>query len=413
METNNIGNITKELYDSTPENVVAVGYGRKIIDGKITSELSIIFGVTEKKPLSEIPENELLPSTILIDGENVKTDIVEWETPTILADCSSDFYNWRTTPPSNRGLVRPIVGGTSITNYTNLSNNAGTIGFVAVDNETNSLVGVTNSHVLIDNAFLVSERTNNLLLTNVSNNDVTQPSSREVGYVNQNNKVGVVKRYIPILKQPATNSADISIFTLNESDINISTAYQQLELTGWTQPMEFATQSEILNLVINNNPLYSSSRTTGAKGEGEMKLIPYAIGVITNVSGFTNQGVPTTVTYTDCIKYIASGSTTPEGYSCQTPIGKGDSGSALIGEFNGVRKIVGLNFAGDSYYGLANYITNVESLINISPYTGQTVNYSDINNIQYHYVSGKSSDVSLTINNDIFWQVGLSDGIPT
>jgi hypothetical protein len=413
MEINNIGEITKELYNSTPENVVAVGYGRKMIDGKITSELSIIFGVTEKKPLSEIPENELLPSIIPIDGENVKTDVVLWETPKFLTECSTDFYDWQTTPPPNRGLVRPIVGGVSITNYTKLSNFAGTVGFVAVDNETNSLVGVTNAHVLIDDMFLASERTNNSLLTNVANNDVTQPSSGESGYVNQNNKVGIVKRYKPFLEQPATNSVDVSIFTLNESDINVSTAYQQLGLTGWTQPMVFATQNEILNLVINNTPLYSSGRTTGAKGEGEMKLIPYAIGLTTNVTGNNNQGVPTTVTFTDCIRFIASGSTTPTGYSCIYPIAPGDSGSVLIGEFDGIRKIVGLNFAGNDFDGFANYITNVQSLMNISPYTGQTVNYSDINNIQYHYVSGKSSDVSLIISDNKFWQVGLSDGTPT
>jgi cell division septation protein DedD len=261
--------------------------------------------------------------------------------------------------------------------------------------------------------FLASERTNNSLLTNVANNDVTQPSSGESGYVNQNNKVGIVKRYKPFLEQPATNSVDVSIFTLNESDINVSTAYQQLGLTGWTQPMVFATQNEILNLVINNTPLYSSGRTTGAKGEGETKLIPYAIGLTTNVTGNNNQGVPTTVTFTDCIRFIASGSTTPTGYSCIYPIAPGDSGSVLIGEFDGIRKIVGLNFAGNDFNGFANYITNVQSLMNISPYTGQTVNYSDINNIQYHYVSGKSSDVSLIISDNKFWQVGLSDGTPT
>lgn len=411
MELDNIGKITKELYDSTPENVVAVGYGRKIVNGKITSELSIIFGVIEKKPLLEIPENELLPQTILIDGENIKTDVVVWETPKFLVNCPTDFYAWQTTPPANRGLIRPIVGGVSITNYTSLSNFAGTMGFVAVDNQTNSLVGVTNSHVINDDVFLASERTNNSLTTNVANNDVTQPSSGESGYVSQNNKVGIVKRYKPILKQSATNSVDVSIFTLNVSDINVSTSYQQLGLTGWTQPMVFATENEILNLVINNNPLYSTGRTTGAKGEGEMKLIPYAIGLTTNVTGNDNQGVPTTVTFTDCIRFVASAATTPIGLICQYPIDAGDSGSALIGEFDGVRKIVGLNFAGNDKGGFANYITNVESQINISPYTGQTVNYSNNNGIQYHYVSGKSSDDSVILSGNSFWQVGLSDVI--
>ena len=411
MDINNINTVTNEIFESTPESVVAVGYGKKMVDGKLTSELSIIYGVIEKKPLSEIPENERIPSTILIDGERVKTDVVEWEIPKLLQSCPTDFYDWTTTPPPNREIIRPLVGGVSITNYTKLSNYAGTMGFVAVDNQTNSLVGVSNAHVLIDDAFLDSDRTNNTIYTNVADNDVTQPSSGEVGYVGQNNKLGIVKRYYPITES-GYNIVDCSIFTISETEVDTNTMYQQLGLTGWTQPMEFATQNEILNLVINDTPLYSSGRTTGAKGEGDMKLIPWAIAVSTNVAGNSKQGVPTTVTFQNSIVFVASGATTPSGTICPYPIYAGDSGSALIGEFDGVRKIVGLNFAGSEYYAIANYITNVSQLMDISAYTGQTVNYSDIDNIQYHYVSGKSSDVTLTIGDNTFWQVGLRDCIP-
>jgi hypothetical protein len=411
MDINNISTITNEIYETTPENVVAVGYGKKMVDGKLTSELSIIYGVIEKKPLLEIPENERIPSTILIDGESVKTDVVVWEIPSLLQSCPTDFYDWVNTAPPNRGLVRPLVGGVSITNYTKLSNYAGTMGFVAVDNQTNSLVGVSNAHVLIDDAFLGSDRTINNLYRNVADNDVTQPSSGEEGYVGQNNKLGIVKRYYPIT-ETGNNTIDCSIFTIDSDDVNTGTMYQQLGLTGWTQPLVFATQSEILNLVIDDTPLYSSGRTTGAKGEGDMKLIPWAIAVSTNVSGNSKQGVPTTVPFTNSIVFIASGATTPSGNSCPYPIASGDSGSALIGDFGGVRKIVGLNFAGSTYYGFANYITNVSSLMDISPYTGQSINYSDINNIEYHYVSGKSSDITLSLSGNTFWQVGLADCIP-
>ena len=39
MDINNISAITNEIYETTPENVVAVGYGKKMVDGKLTSEL--------------------------------------------------------------------------------------------------------------------------------------------------------------------------------------------------------------------------------------------------------------------------------------------------------------------------------------------------------------------------------------
>ena len=62
MDINNISAITNEIYETTPENVVAVGYGKKMVDGKLTSELSIIYGVIEKKPLSKekITKDDLL-----------------------------------------------------------------------------------------------------------------------------------------------------------------------------------------------------------------------------------------------------------------------------------------------------------------------------------------------------------------
>ena len=45
MDLTNLNSITKDLYDSTPENVVSVGYGKKKKNGIITSENSLVFGV--------------------------------------------------------------------------------------------------------------------------------------------------------------------------------------------------------------------------------------------------------------------------------------------------------------------------------------------------------------------------------
>lgn len=406
MNLYNLNSVTKDLYNSTSENVVSVGYGKKKKNGIITSENSLIFGVLEKKPIYEIPPDELIPNIINIDGENLTTDVIEWKVPSLLVDCPSLFYDWMTTPPPNRGLIRPLVGGLSIVNYTSLSGYAGTMGFVAVDNQTNSLVGVTNSHVIIDDAFLNSERTINSVATNVAGDSVTQPSSIETGYLGQNNSVGVVKRYYPLVGPTGTNLIDAAIFTINESDINTGTSYQQLGLS-YNQPLEFATSFEIANLVISGTPLYSTGRTTGAKGEGDMKLIPYIVALTTLVNGNTKQGLSTNTTFSDCIAFVASATTTPSSEYCLYPIAGGDSGSVLTGDFGGVRKIVGLNFAGNNTVGVANYITNVASLLDISPYTGQSVNYSDTGNIQYHLVAGKSSDISLDISGDVFWQVGL------
>jgi hypothetical protein len=416
MSLQNISQITKDLYNSTPENVVMVGFGRKIVNGLFTDEISIIFGVKDKKPLSEIPVNEVLPSEINFGEVTLKTDVISYEIPSLVVNCPTDFYDWQTTPPANRDLVRPLVGGLSITNFTSMSGSAGTMGFVAVDNQTNSLVGVTNAHVVVDDPFLDSTRNNNFIATNVADDIVCQPSSAESGYVGVNNGIGIIKRYEPMVPFPGRNTVDGALFTLNEDDINTSTSYQQLGLTGWTQPLDFATLTEINNLVLSGTNLYSTGRTTGAKGEGDMKLLPYAIAVSTTVIGYENQGVLTQTDFDECIMFMASASTTPTNTICQNPLVPGDSGSCLIAQLGSERKIIGLNFAASTYFGYANYITNVESSLDISPYSGQTVDYSDTGSTEYHYVQGKSADVNLTLSGKTFWQVGLDgcDGpLPT
>jgi len=416
MSLQTINQITKNLYNSTPENVVMVGFGRKIVSGLFTDEVSIIFGVKEKKPLSEIPSGELLPSEINFGDVTLKTDVIDYEIPSLLVNCPTDFYDWQTTPPPNRNLVRPLKGGLSITNFTSMSGTAGTMGFVAVDNETNSLVGVTNAHVIVDDPFLDSTRNNNFIATNVADDIICQPSSAESGYVGVNNGIGIVKRYEPLVPFPSRNTIDGALFTLNQPDINVSTSYQQLGLTGWTQPLDFATLTEITNLVMSGTNLYSTGRTTGAKGEGEMKLLPYAIAVSTTVIGYENQGVLAQTDFDECIMFMASASTTPTNTICQNPLVPGDSGSCLIAQLGIDRKIIGLNFAASTFFGYANYITNVKDILDISPYSGQTVNYSNTGATQYHYVQGKSSDVNITLSGNTFWQVGLDgcDGpLPT
>ena len=74
----NIEKLTQKLLQETPEYVHSVGYGFKEVDGKLTDELSIVFGVTEKKPISSIPQNEILPSTITTDDGNIfTTDVIQ------------------------------------------------------------------------------------------------------------------------------------------------------------------------------------------------------------------------------------------------------------------------------------------------------------------------------------------------
>jgi len=282
------------------------------------------------------------------------------------------------------------------------------MGFLAVDNETNSLVGVSNNHVLVYDAFLNSDRSLGGIKTSILNDFVTQPN--ESGNSSLNNAIGKVKKYKPI-SSGSINYADVALTTINSSDINISTSYLMEGVTGWTQPLEFATSSEIDGLLTNKNNLFSAGRTTGSKGEGEMKLLTNSYPVTINIA-YTKQGNDTVVQFGRCIQFIASATTTPNGSICSYPINGGDSGSALVADISGTRKIVGLVFAGGliggvTYFGYANRIDDVVDAINISPWTGQTVNYSNTGITETHIVLGRSSTEKLILSGKTFYQVGL------
>ena len=195
MNNNRLKQITQELNENTSNDIVSVSYGFKTVNGKLTNEKSIIFTVKEKKPIEDIPQDELLPSSVDVDGENVNTDVIQGE---IRAQgfgnfCVPEWTNWLSTPPQNRNVHRPLMGGVSTTNYSKLQNYVGTLGFFAVDNEDNSLVGVSNNHVLIDDAFLATERDPlSSEITNTLLHEITQPN--EVGNSGSQYKVGIVKK---------------------------------------------------------------------------------------------------------------------------------------------------------------------------------------------------------------------------
>jgi len=410
MNNELLSQITKYYHEITPEDVVGVSVTKKQVNGKLTDEDSVVFTVKKKKPIEEIPTEDLLPSEIDVDGVKLNTDIVEGEY-VFLENCPSDFYTWLTTPPDNRNKIRPLQGGISVTNYTNLGSYVGTLGFLAVDTNTGSLVGVSNNHVLIKNAFLSSERQQTGTHTSTYNNFVTQPN--EPGNTGLQNSIGIVKRYVPISGTPEYNTVDAALTTINESDMDYSTSYQQYGLTGWTQPLEFASTAEIDSIVTNKNNLFSAGRRTGPKGEGDMKLFAETVSQTISIN-YNNQGSEETVYFSDCIKFYASASTTPTGDICTYPINGGDSGSALVADFSGTRKIVGLVFAGQvsdgaTIYGLANRIDKVVEQLSLSAWTGNTVYFSNTGSTELHTVQGLSSDINIELSGNTYWQAGTTN----
>jgi hypothetical protein len=413
MITDNINKKIEELYESTPD-YVGVGFGFKLINKEYTEEHAVIFTVEKKRPIEEIPEDELLPDEIEIDGVTYKTDVVEiGKVETLACDTTTltTCYDWSAPfnyngtiyglniPPGNRGFIRPLKGGISTTSQ-NQSFSMGTLGFIAVDNAKNALVGVTNNHVVVGNAFYTALR--NVSPINEYQDNVWQPSPWETNPANFNPSyvVGEVVRYVPI-QANVYNQVDGALITVASSSISNTESIKQYGL-AYSTPIPFATTAEIDSLLSTNPPIYSSGRTSGVKFGGLCGLRIFGINQIIPINGYNLNDQPpkTPVTFNRCIGFTRTSA------ECPFPIAGGDSGSALIASFNGVYKIIGLVFAGSTYYGYANRIDDVASQLNISAWDGTTKNYFNTGSRQFRTTPGGSYDKTIDCNGNIYWQVG-------
>jgi hypothetical protein len=405
MITESLKEKINQLFVETPDNV-SVAYGNKTTNNEKTGERAIIFMVDKKKPIDELLPNEILPQEIEVGGVIYKTDVVEVGIikamacdPTTLGQC----YGWQTTPPSNRYITRPIQGGVSLSSKNN-QGHVGTLGFIAVDIETQAIVGVTNNHVAIGDAFYTTERNLAGVLQNESSDNAYQPGESSTLPISW--KVGEVVRYVPIYLPTSPNAysnrVDGALISLTSSTISNSVSFKQLGLTG-IFPMPFATTSELDNLLVTNPPLYSTGRTTGPKEGNPCGLIIETIGAYANVGGYKIQGATTNVFFSDLISF------TRINRDCLYPIYPGDSGSALIANFNGVWKIIGLCFAGSDTVGIACRIDRVASELSIQAWDGTAKNYINPATKQTLTVPYSSSDKIINCSGQTYWQVGLTN----
>jgi hypothetical protein len=423
-----INEIIQEFYDKTPENVVAVGYGYKMVSGQFTEDKCITFTVKKKKRESRLSKEELIPKEIKVsENLTLKTDVKEGEIKKLFNfDQSCGFGPPFSNGSANRGIHRPVKGGSSVTNASVGAGWAGTFGFIAVDNVDNCLVGVSNCHVAVDDGFIAPERGAEACLTddyyeicpidltysNSAFTDIVQPAFADGG--SSGNYIGKLKRYLPFSSK-RINKGDAALFTLNKDLVSLSESWKQVGL-NIDSPMPFATSSEIDNLLETNPDLYSSGRTTGPKGEGVVKLKISEINITVSIYQDVNASDGSTdeklVTFGRCLGYVATSSpTTPLTQICAYPVAGGDSGSALIADIDGEKKIIGLVFAGSSIgdvdiEGIACRIDDVANALCISAYTGQTDVKFNKPEAVHITVPDFDCRACITINGKVYFQVG-------
>lgn len=434
--------LTQEIKDKIREQVLqnphvtSVGYGYKISGGVNTEEPAIVFGVEAKKPLSEIPEGELLPSSVDISGVAVKTDVKEIGRIELLT-CNGDCgQNGGSGSALNMAFTRPIKGGLSITSLNN-SNTVGTFGLVVKDVATGALVGLTNNHVTIQDAFYTSQRN----LAGVAQNEYSPADNiyqdaEYAGVPPATNIIGRSLRYVPIypVTSGLTNSVDAAIFSLDASVVSSPISWRQVGLDSVViDYLPFATTGEIDTLLAVNPQLYSSGRTTGPKGGATCPLKLFELGSTFSIN-YKMQGPCepantsgcTTIIMANAIGYFKPPVEHPEtqdpaeyGYCCN-PVRGGDSGSALIADIGGIIKVIGLVFAGggprcdggnNSYtYGYACRIDEVASQLGIRSWDKEDLlQFVKTSTIDYRTEPGGSSDKTKSCDGKTFWQVGLTN----
>lgn len=394
----NIKNKIHELFSSTPKDI-SVGWGRKRKDGKFTGDVGFLFTVRKKKLLSELTEDEILPSSIEIDGITYSTDIIEMGKVKLFScgtTVQNNCYNWYDGEDSiyipNWDTIRPLKGGIQMTSYNKLGS-VGTLGAMVIDNETESIVGLTNSHVVIGNPFFTSER-DYAISENEEDDDAYQ------NYVGE--YIGKVIRYAQLKKLNELNYVDGAIVALDPSVVDFDESFKQYGLS-YSLPMEFATTEEIDNLLDDNPPLYSSGRSTGPKEGVPCGLIPISINQEITIDEVKDAGSNNVVKFGGCIVFTRMD---PE---CPWPIFPGDSGSVLIADYDGVWKIIGLCFAGDldtGLYGFACRIDKVAEELNISAWDGTPKNFIDLSSQEIITVNGTSSDKTIECDGKTYWQIG-------
>lgn len=442
-----------------------INFGKKAVGGKYTDEDCIVFNVEKKKPLSELSKDEILPKSIKIGNKVYKTDVRQRGKIRLLNNCDTcddcpdkddycpgcgeeaciectladsincsatvmnNCYKWmgypyRVTPNNNR-MIRPLKGGAKIVPEYSIEyvpNGAkysyGTLGFIAIDDMTSALVGITNNHVVVKNAFYTSYRNVNGPINSAVDSNVYQPfiEERELNGIytpilyptTLYPPIGKVLRYVPIIPTGyGLNRVDAAMISLDSSVINFNESFKQVDLS-WNFPMPFASDGEI-NALTSSTPIYSTGARSGAKVWGtpcELHIVGSPAGIAGAVVGYNNDGTNIRVTFENLIE-LERRDIDGNYDECPCPIAAGDSGSALIANIGGAWKIIGLLFAGGTNSGMASRITEVASQLGISAWMGENRPFVNLNSQQIITLPSQSALKTLDCpSGKTYWQIG-------
>ena len=423
-----------DIFIKKPKNVHSIFIGFKIKNNLRTDEISVVYNVQKKLPPNELSNFDVVPSDIIIGNQPYKTDVQE-----------SDFFKFFTcyvneslTPSSsyvstNQEVTRlqgfsssallPMRGGQQIvqypTNWTPQNNGSfdisvGTMGCFCVDQIDGRIVGLTNSHVLINRKALVPLRNptaENIDPYNIYENRIWSydSSSRSPGGILTNGSGSLIpacriKRYFPI-KNIDFNYIDVCVVMMEPSVISNQSykMWSPISEPDYNNFMPFASTAEINNMLISRPYLYSTGRTTGPKGFGQdasCRLVVEGLGGIVTVRD--NEPDIKNAVFADTILMRYEDSS-------NWPGGPGDSGSAVVANFGGTRKIIGLLFAGTSNSVIICRIDRIADVMKVKAWDGSyNITTPTFKGLLVDYYSNNAFQETVTYGGKTYYQAGYT-----
>jgi hypothetical protein len=195
----------------TLPNVIGTGTGYRQKNGEYTNEVCVQIFVERKYPLEQLPPGTIVPTEVTAEeARPIRTDVIE----TGPLDAFQDTTRYR-----------PVPGGCSI--GPQQSNSAGTLGGWAADNTDDTIVLLTNNHVISN------------LDTQPTLRGVCQPGRLDGGTFPAD-QIGTLKRDVALTTVPSTSptlpaatavDAAIGTMTVDRTDnvLNVGPAIYELQ----------------------------------------------------------------------------------------------------------------------------------------------------------------------------------------
>jgi hypothetical protein len=408
-----------------PYDIVSIGWGPKEKNGQRTNEYGMIFTVLEKKPLSELSPEQIIPKNFQIEVKNSETKLSEnltFKTDIVEPKKHNKIITYCHTPSNtidpvqqNRLRRRVLTGG--IEAMTDWGNFVGTLGIFVKDSTDGQVVALSNNHVFANSQVSARLKTpNEQGFTTTLEISGYQPT----GYwrtTAENDYIGKCKRSVligdidntiigniggyPVIYLTSCDAAVLSLSSYNLIDSSTSPNILNFDINA---PYEFATDEEIDSLVVGGSnegaPIFRSGRTLGPIGAPgntyscALSVYQLDAALVGLYSGYLSY-------FTNCF-YVEGNVAAGAG---------GDSGSAMFALFNegnvslSAWKLIGLLFAGpeDSSYTIGCRITQISETLKILPWDTTIPSLSSKSNTA---IVINNYNQTITLSGRVFHQAG-------